>query len=150
MSASPGSAPISVVSCGSTPRQPARQVHRVDGLGGETRPAGQGFAVGGDHDVGDCTVHHISGIEHHRADLGALGQPFQGITVGFARREQRQLRQRGAKQRSRYQRLAELLEHDGGIREFAARAAQLLGHHQCRGADLFAQQLPQRLVVAEF
>ena len=38
--------------------------------------------------------------------------------------------------------------HDGGVGEFAARAAEFLGHDERGRADLLAQQRPQRLVVA--
>ena len=68
--------------------------------------------------------------------------------VGLVGGQQRQLRQRRAEQRCRYQCLAQLLEYDRSIGELAAGAAEILGHHQCGSTDLLAQQLPQRLVVA--
>ena len=38
------------------PGELARQIHGVDGLRGEARPAAERLAVGGDHDVGDAAV----------------------------------------------------------------------------------------------
>ena len=130
------------------PRQRAGQVHGVDGLRREGGPPGERLAVGGDDDVGDGAVDHIVGIEDHRADRGTFGQLLDRIGIGFVGGEQRELGQRRAQQRRRHQRLAQLLEDDGGVGELAPGTAQLLGHHQCGRTDLLAQQLPQRLVVA--
>ena len=94
-----------------------------------------------DHDVGDVAVDHVIGVEHHGADRVPSASCSERVGVGFVGGQQRQLGQRGAQQRCGHQRLAELLENDGGIGEFAAGAAEFLGHHQRGGADLLAQQL---------
>ena len=52
-----------------------------------------------------------------------LGQPLDRIGVRLVRGEQRELGQRRAQQRRRHQRFAELLEYDGRVGEFTARAA---------------------------
>ena len=127
--------------------QPSRRVHGNRWGCGELRPPGQRLTVGRDDDVGDVAVNHIARIKHRRPDRGPLGESSQGLTVGVVDRQQRELSQGGAPQRGRHQSLAQLLEHHGGISQFAARAAQLFGNHQRRGAHLLAQHRPQRLVV---
>ena len=60
-------------------------VHRVE------------FAVAdADDDVGDVAVDDVVGVEHHRADRGALGQRAQRIGVGFVGGQQCEFGQRGA------------------------------------------------------
>ena len=98
--------------------------------------------VGGDDDVGDVAVDHIFGIEYHRADRSALGERTQRLGVGLVCGQQCQFGHRGAEQRAGHQTLAEFFEDDGRITESAAGTAVFLGHHQCGGADLLAQQSP--------
>ena len=148
MSARPGSAPMSAVSCRLQPRQRPRQVHGVDGGRRELGPAGERLAVGGDDDVGDGAVDHEAGVEDDGPDRGAFGQLLDRIGVGFVGGKQRELGQRRAQQRRRRKRFTQFFEDDGGVGELAPCAAQLLGHHQRGRSDLLAQQLPQRLVVA--
>ena len=105
------------------------------------------FVLRGNHHIRDITVDDVFGTEHHRPDRRPLGEPLQCLAP-VPRRQQRQLGQRGAQQRRGHQRLAQLLEHHGGVGEFAACATEILGYDKRGGADLFAQQLPQRLVVA--
>ena len=81
---------------GLDPRESTRQVHGVDAVRGEVRPAAQRRAVGGDHDVGDVAVDHVTGVEHHGPDRCALGQPFQRVGVGLVGGQQREFGERGA------------------------------------------------------
>ena len=150
MSASPGSAPMSAESLAST--RASRRVRSIVSTrcAVNGRPACQPRAIRGDDDVGDVAVDHIAGVEHDGSDRGALGQPLDRLGVWFVGGEQREFGERGAQQRRRHQRLAELLQYDRGVGELAACAAEFLWHDQCGRADLLAQQLPQRLVVAAF
>src|SRR6478735_6093745 len=144
--ASPGSAPMSAESLTST--RASRRVRSIVSTRCAVKVVPR--ASRGDDDVGDVAVDHIAGVEHDRSDRGALGQPLDRLGVGLVGGEQGEFGECGAEQRRRHQRLAELLDHHGSVGEIAAGAAQLLWHHQGGRADLFAQQLPQRFVVAAF
>ena len=110
---------------------------------GELRQSLQPLTVRGDHDVGDVATDHVVRVERDGADLRARREFLENVDVRVIEAQQRQLRQRRAEQRCRYQSLAELLDYDGSIGEFAARTAEFLGHHQGGSTHLLAQQLPQ-------
>ncbi len=116
--------------------QPASGVHGGDGLRAKASPPGQLPAGGGDDDIGDVAVDHVVGVQHQRADRAALGKLRECLRIRLSCGQQRQLRQRGAQQRRRHQRPAQLLHDDRGIGEFTARAAQLLRNDQHGGTDL--------------
>src|SRR6476620_1807529 len=57
---------------GLDPRESPRQVHGLDAVRGEIRPAAQCRTRGRDHDIGHVTIDHITGVEHDRPDPRAL------------------------------------------------------------------------------
>ena len=150
MSASPGSVP-------SRRRCPAPRRAPACGWGPSWSPDVTATLVqrvelavlDGDHDVGDVAVDHV---------VGARTPPRRSTCPRRASPARRRPVRRRTSSASSARvvpssgvgtsALAQLLEHHGGVGEFAAGAAELLGHHQRGDTDLLAQQLPQRFVVA--
>ena len=84
MSARPGSAPMSAVSLAST--RASRRVRSIVSTRCAVKVVQRVSRVpsAAIDDVGDVAVDHIAGVEHDRADRGALGQPLERFGVGLS------------------------------------------------------------------